>query len=164
MLSREHQGPRAVLNALERLANGYGSDCERVRQDLGIAESQLRDYQARLGTPFPHDAYLSDLTALRDQLKAGLSGTATDSGTGPRSGVAEIAERIKSLKAAYTIEATPQRTSRSDRSAEEPVTSRIRRRQEAIQAMPLSDGRGEQDSVQFTEQEVGNEYENKTRA
>jgi hypothetical protein len=45
MLSREHQGPRAVLNALERLATAYGSDCDRVRQDLGIAESQLRDYQ-----------------------------------------------------------------------------------------------------------------------
>ncbi len=73
-LSREHQGPRAVLNALERLANGYGSECDRVRQDLAIAESQLRDYQARLGKPFLHDAYLSELTALRDQLKAGLSG------------------------------------------------------------------------------------------
>ena len=63
-LSREHQGPRAVLNALERLASGYGSECARVRQDLAIAESQLRDYQARLGKPFLHDAYLSELTSL----------------------------------------------------------------------------------------------------
>ena len=63
-LSREHQGPRAVLNALERLASGYGSECDRVRQDLAIAESQLRDYQARLGKPFLHDAYLSELTEL----------------------------------------------------------------------------------------------------
>ena len=53
MLSREHQGPRAVLNALERLAGAYGSDCAHVRQDLAIAESQLRDYQARLGTAVP---------------------------------------------------------------------------------------------------------------
>ena len=75
-LSREHQGPRAVLNALERLANAYGTECVRVRQDLAIAESQLRDYQARLGKPFLHDAYLSELTSLRDQLKAGLSATA----------------------------------------------------------------------------------------
>src|SRR6266568_3092072 len=75
-LSREHQGPRAVLNALERLAGGYGSECVRVRQDLAIAESQLRDYQARLGKPFLHDAYLSELTGLRDQLKAGLSSAA----------------------------------------------------------------------------------------
>lgn len=50
-LSREHQGPRAVLNALERLAGAYGSECNRVQQDLSIAESQLRDYQARLGKP-----------------------------------------------------------------------------------------------------------------
>ena len=79
-LSREHQGPRAVLNALERLADGYGSECDRVRQDLAIAESQLRDYQARLGKPFLHDAYLSELTSLRDQLKAGLSGAAHEPG------------------------------------------------------------------------------------
>ena len=81
MLSRDHHGPRAVLNALERLADGYGSECDRVRQDLAIAEAQLRDYQARLGKPFPHDAYLSELTGLRDQLKAGLSGTAQSQAT-----------------------------------------------------------------------------------
>ena len=75
-LSRDHHGPRAVLNALERLANAYGSECARVKQDLSIAESQLRDYQARLGKPFLHDAYLTELTSLRDQLKAGLSATA----------------------------------------------------------------------------------------
>ena len=52
-LSREHHGPRAVLNALERLAGGYGAECDRVRQDLVLAESQLRDYQARLGAALP---------------------------------------------------------------------------------------------------------------
>jgi hypothetical protein len=30
-LSRDHQGPRAILNALERIATGYGSDIVRVR-------------------------------------------------------------------------------------------------------------------------------------
>src|SRR5438552_2444713 len=58
MLSREHHGPRAILNAAERLASAYDSECARVRQDLVIAEAQLRDYQARLGQPFLHDAYL----------------------------------------------------------------------------------------------------------
>ena len=71
-LSREHQGPRAVLNALERMAGSYGTECDRIRKDLALAESQLRDYQARLGAPFLHDAYLSELTDLRDQLKASL--------------------------------------------------------------------------------------------
>ena len=64
------------MNALERLATGYGTEIERTRQDLSLAESQLRDYQARLGKPFLLDAYLSELTTLRDQLKAGLSVTA----------------------------------------------------------------------------------------
>ena len=64
MLSREHHGPRAVLNALDRLAGGYEPRCDTARQDLAIAEAQLRDYQARLGKPFPHDAYLAELTGL----------------------------------------------------------------------------------------------------
>jgi N12 class adenine-specific DNA methylase len=127
-LSRDHHGPRAVLNALERLANAYGSECVRVRQDLSIAESQLRDYQARLGKPFLHDAYLSELTSLRDQLKAGLSATAQMQGDEAGPNVSELAEKIKALKAAHSIEATPQRARQKHSSAEEPVTARIRRR------------------------------------
>ena len=133
-LSREHQGPRAVLNALERLANGYGSECDRVRQDLAIAEAQLRDYQARLGKPFTLDAYLSELTALRDQLKAGLSGTAHEPGNEEGPSVSELAEKIKALKAANTIEATPQRVRQKHSTAEEPITARIRRRAESMPA------------------------------
>ena len=134
MLSREHQGPRAVLNALERLAGAYGSECVRVRQDLAIAESQLRDYQARLGKPFLHDAYLAELTSLRDQLKAGLSGSTPEPGKELGSSVSELAERIKALKAAHSIEATPQRVRQKQSTAEEPVTARIRRRTEALPA------------------------------
>jgi hypothetical protein len=130
-LSRDHQGPRAVLNALERLATGYGSECVRVRQDLSIAESQLRDYRERLGKPFPHEKYLSELTTLRDQLKAGLSASAHEAGEGKGPDVFELAGKIKTLKAANTIEATPQRVRQKQASAEEPVTARIRRRQEA---------------------------------
>jgi N12 class adenine-specific DNA methylase len=135
-LSREHQGPRAVLNALERLASGYGSECTRVRQDLAIAESQLRDYQARLGKPFLHDAYLSELTILRDQLKAGLSGATHERGSEAGPSVSELAEQIRALKSAHSIETTPQRVRQKQSSAEEPVTARIRRRQEAN---PVSD-------------------------
>jgi N12 class adenine-specific DNA methylase len=138
MLSREHHGPRAVLNAVERLVNAYGSECTRVRQDLAIAESQLRDYQARLGKPFLHDAYLSELTNLREQLKAGLSGTVAEPGTEPEPNVAELAERIKALKAAHTIEATPERAGKRHSSAEEPVSARIRHRKETILASKSS--------------------------
>jgi hypothetical protein len=136
-LSREHQGPRAVLNALERLANGYVSEGERVREDLGIAESQLRDYQARIGGAFAHEDYLAELTALRDQLKASLS-SANQTLDGPSP--TDIAARIKALKAANTLETAPQRSERKATVAEEPVTARIRRRQqEAAQTMPESD-------------------------
>ena len=129
MLSRDHQGPRAVLNALERLANGYGSECVRVRQDLAIAESQLRDYHQRLDKPLQHEQYLSDLTDLRDRLKRSLSATAQqpEEGKEPRS--SKLAGKIKALIASHSIEAaTPQRDRPKQSTAEEPITARIRRR------------------------------------
>jgi hypothetical protein len=142
-LSRDHHGARAVLNALDRLVSGYGSEYARVRQELSIAESQLRDYQARLGKPFSHDAYLSELTSLRDQLKAGLSATAhqPDNEEGPSA--SELAEKIKTLKAAHSIETTPQRARQKHSTAEEPVTARIRRRAET---MPTSESPIEADT------------------
>ena len=126
-LSREHQGPRAVLNAVERLARGYRADCERTSQDLRIAEAQLRDYQARIGQPFEHAEYLDQLASLRDRLKAGLSGAERKEGEPT---VAELAERIKALRASNTVEAAPERTGKRQVSAEEPVTARIRRREQ----------------------------------
>ena len=131
-LSREHHGPKAVLNALERLAHGLGSQCASLRQDLAIAETQLRDYQARLGKPFVLDAYLSELTALRDQLKAGLSGTAHEPAQEKEPGVAELAARIKALQAAHHVEAAPPRIRQKHVSAEQPVTARIRRLAESL--------------------------------
>ena len=133
-LSREHQGARAVLNALERLAGGYEASGDSARQDLAIAEGQLRDYQARLGAPFSHDTYLSELASLRDQLKAGLSGGTSEPGADPLAEVPVLAERIKTLRAAHTVEATPDRTQNRRAEAEEPVTARIRRRTMAVTA------------------------------
>lgn len=138
MLSREHHGPRAVLNAIDKLVGGYTSEIDRVRQDLGIAEGQLRDYQPRLGIPFSHESYLSDLTTLRDQLKAGLSGN-KDPNDESQPDVAELAENIKSLKAAQTIESAPDRLPNRQLSAAEPVTSRIRRRSANPNAAAASD-------------------------
>ncbi|MBV9124676.1 MAG: hypothetical protein JO112_15070, partial [Planctomycetes bacterium] len=43
--------------------------------------------------------------------------------------VPQLAEQIKALKAAHSIEATPERTRQHRASAEEPVTARIRRRE-----------------------------------
>ena len=57
-LSREHQGPRAILNAIERIAGNYRLEIERFGQEKSIAESQLRDYLARLGREFAHEGLL----------------------------------------------------------------------------------------------------------
>jgi hypothetical protein len=119
---------------------GYGSECDRVQRDFGIAQSQLRDYQDRLGKSFPHDTYLAELTTLRDQLKAGLSGATQEPGKQEGLSVAELSEQIKALKAANTIEATPQRDRQKLSAAEEPITARIRRRTEAGSASdPVTD-------------------------
>jgi hypothetical protein len=146
-LSREHQGPRAVLNALERLATAYSSDCDLVRQDLTIAEAQLRDYQARLGKPFTLESYRTELTTLRDQLKTGLSSTAHEPGKAEGPSVSELAERIKALKATNSIDATPQRARQKHSSAEEPITARIRRRTETL---PASTAPIESDEISWT--------------
>ncbi len=130
MLSREHHGPRAILNALERLAGGYQSACDSTKQDLAIARDQLRDYESRLGMEFPHEDHLVELTSLRDRLKAGLSGKTPEPNQQGES-VSELAERIKTLRAAYTIKATQQRAATRCLTAEEPVTATIKRRTEA---------------------------------
>lgn len=124
MLSRDHRGPRAVLNALDRLSSTYEDQRNAASQELAIAEGQFRDHEARVGRTFPHEAYLAELTELRDRLKAGLSQASPEPGTLP------VAERIKSLKANHTIDVAPERTARRRVAGEEPVTARIRRRAE----------------------------------
>jgi hypothetical protein len=124
--------PESKVNRLvENVFSTWKETAAKRGTQMVFAESQLRDYRERLGKPFPHEKYLSELTDLRDQLKAGLSAAAHEAGSdkGPR--VSELADRIKALKAANTIEAAPQRVQRKQAAAEEPITARIRRRQEA---------------------------------
>jgi N12 class adenine-specific DNA methylase len=121
--SVSHHGPRAVLNALERLADTYGKRIDEAKADLKLAETQLTDYQARLGIEFSHEAYRTELAKLRDQLKISLSASPPE-GFPPSP---EIAEQIKALKGQHTIEAAPQRVIRKAMSTE-PVTTRIRKR------------------------------------
>ena len=88
--------------------------------------------------------YLTELTSLRDQLKAGLSGASHSEENEEGPSVFDIAEKIKALKAAHSVEATPQRVRQKHSTAEEPVTARIRRRAETI---PASDATGEADAI-----------------
>lgn len=118
----DSQGARAVLNAVERLAEGYKSECDRVRQDLAVAEGQFRDYQARLGKPFAHEAYFTGLAELRDKLKIALSAHHQEG----QPTAAELAGQIKALRGQNTVEA-PAARQHTASSAEEPVTTRILR-------------------------------------
>ncbi len=144
-LSREHHGPRAVLNAVERLVSGYGPEALRIGEDLTIAQSQLRDYQGRLGATFDHEEYITQLTDLRNQLKAGLSGNVSSSDKKTAT-VAEVAEHIKAIMASQNIDATPQRAGQRSATAAEPITASIRRR---AQAVSVSD-----EQANFTESEL----------
>jgi N12 class adenine-specific DNA methylase len=128
MLSREHRGPRAVLNALERLADSYGGPLDTARRELEIATAQLRDYEARLDQPFEQKEYQEELTGLRDQLKAALSGGTTDATGLPLPPAAALADRIQALKASRGTLAMPERPRSRNASAAEAITARIRRR------------------------------------
>lgn len=141
-LSRDHQGPRAVLNALERLTNGYAAECVRAERDLGIAQSQLRDYQDRLGSRFPHEAYLTDLTALRDRLKAGLSGPTQEHVGAESPNATDLANAIKMLRLTNNVEAPQERLGQRHATAEEPITVRIRNRVASTMGAACADGSG----------------------
>jgi N12 class adenine-specific DNA methylase len=72
-LSKESQGPRAVWNALNRLADSFEERLSKSLENLQLMQNQLRDYHARLGQPFIHAERLELLSTLRDQLKMALA-------------------------------------------------------------------------------------------
>ena len=115
-LLRESQGPRAVLNALGRLAASYPGECGRAREELRVAQAQLRDYGARLGRPFAQAGYLDELTGFRDRLRAalalGLPGEGQTHGEPPAEGdatseTAQLVEKIQVLRATNHAELMP---------------------------------------------------------
>ena len=137
-LSRDHQGPRAVLNALERLAGGYGSECDRVRQDLAIAEVAASRLPGPPGQAFPARRLPGRtdhacVTSSRPAFPARPRSQATRKGRA----FPNWPSRSRRSKPPTRIEATPQRDRQKHSSAEEPVTARIRRRTEAVPASDL---------------------------
>lgn len=131
-LSRDHHGPRAIMNAVTRLVDGYGGERTRAAKELEISRGQLRDYQSRIGGVFQHGAYLEELHSLRDQLERALSDKPGEADQG------EIVARIKALRGAHTVEAAPERTKRQVASIEEAVTTRIMRgRENTSNSTPL---------------------------
>ena len=131
-LARDVHGPRAILNAVERLIGSAAAERDKARRDLEIAQGQLRDYEARLGAGFAHAAYLEALTALRTQLEAALSSTTHEEAEGSLPTVGDLVERLKALHAAHTVEAAPERSApRRTATVEEAITTRIRQREQA---------------------------------
>lgn len=104
----------------------YELELSKTTRDVGIAQGQLRDYEARTGGAFAHEAYLAELTDLRHQLEAGLSGADTP--------VEEVVARIKALKASHTLEAARPATRAT--SIAEPVTARIRKNVQEETVLP----------------------------
>jgi len=131
IFAMQHPGPRAVVNALHRLATEYSEEVASLQQRIAIAEGQLRDYSARLDTPFAHEHYLAELKELRDQLKQALSASAQPS-PGPTTG--ELVDRIRSLQSSNQIEPPAQRDRTAQAEVEESIVARIRRRQESAQS------------------------------
>jgi hypothetical protein len=129
---RDGAGPRAVLNALDRLAGGYAIEQERAVQDKAVAEGQLKDYESRLGAVFQHVEYERQLTGLRDKLKAGLSEKTAEPKEGEPT-VIELDAQIKALRATNAVEAVARIGAKPQARAERPVTARITR---PVQAEP----------------------------
>ncbi|MFM7318743.1 MAG: DEAD/DEAH box helicase family protein, partial [bacterium] len=131
-LSREHQGPKAVFNAVERIAANTPARLAKLNQEREALEAQLRDYQARLGKPFQHLAYQTELTELRDRLKLSLasSGNGNAESSEPVESSLEIAGKIKLLRNNEGV-SEPVESVRSvskEVTAEMPVTVKIRNR------------------------------------
>jgi hypothetical protein len=134
-LTRDHQGPRAVLNALERLAEGYEERIAKTENERALCQDQLRDYGARLGVPFEQEAYFARLTDLRDRLKAALSKPGAASEEPDTPSAADIAGAIIALKQSQGGGKAAERTGGGRRGdAAEPITLQVRRRATVAEA------------------------------
>ncbi len=128
--ARDSLGPKAVMNALERIASSYQQRITMTEKDLQLCKQQLTDYRSRKDSVFANDAYMQELRVLRDQLRLSLSSSfsAPNEGQVPLDASA-IAEQINALKAQHS------QTQHSERTVgtavilpEESVTGRIRQR------------------------------------
>lgn len=126
-LSREHQGPRALLNALERLCREMPEAMRQTNEELVLSEKQLRDYASKLNQPFTYDGYRAELERLRDLLKSKLS---TNGATADTESVEDVAEQIKQLSGASQVDFGCEPSHRKEAVAAEAVTTAIKRKRE----------------------------------
>jgi hypothetical protein len=84
-----------VLNAPDRLADGYEARCRHLKAEIALEEGQLRDCGESLGELFAHAESQSRLADLRDLLKLGLSEKPPEGGAP----ISEVAEEIRARRA-----------------------------------------------------------------
>ncbi|MEZ6104461.1 MAG: DEAD/DEAH box helicase family protein [Pirellulaceae bacterium] len=133
-LSREHQGPRAVLNAVHRLVSSLDQQLESTHLELTLARQQLSDYQHRVGSRFEQDESLTQLSNLRDRLKLALARKVED-GQDPHCVTSELARDIRTmLDSKVGSDAVMRPNSNATILAEEPVTMQLRRRLDLTQS------------------------------
>ncbi len=132
-LSRDHQGPRAVLNVLQRLAAGYVEQIEKASNEGELYARQFTDYQQRQGLPFADDGYLNQLHSLRDELRSALSirpgsDMIQPDAAAPTRSASDVSQAIQSLMASHIHEQSPklEASERGAATAELPVTTRLR--------------------------------------
>ncbi len=140
-LSRNHTGPRAILNAIARLESTYQEQLDKTTQDLALANQQTHDFQQRLGQPFADEDYLKHLIELRNQLRTALSDkVVTPANETHQVSTVELSNQINALRNSHTADDTTNRNSEKPHStAEEPVTTRIHRNSAVLQTGGLAD-------------------------
>lgn len=128
-------GPRALLNAAERLTESMASQVRETTEELELARRQLADYRQRQERPFEQEDLLAELTRLRNSLRQALSRSerpeGADAAETPEEAApttqelsAEIKELLASRQGAETAE--PAREAAVS-TAEEPIAARLRR-------------------------------------
>jgi hypothetical protein len=148
MLTREHPGPRAVLNAIVRVAEGHDIDLGIAWTNLRIARDRLASYTAWDESEFPGAAHSAALEEMRGQLQAGLSGH-------KEIDLADVSARAEAAMAGSGggVEAGRERAEAAT-SAEEPVTTRILRGLAGAVRPVADDEDGEDEAVESTEDEA----------
>ena len=109
----------------------------RFAASLPLSETKLRDFEARLGATFPHERYIDELSALRDELKVALSATSQE-GTEPKARTAgELSDLIKALKETHTVEAVPvEAADRGEPGRDDPLPQGFRGRLRGLRQRP----------------------------
>lgn len=122
------------MNAVERLLGSFAEECASMRNQIALACQQLRDYQSNEGRHFGHQAYLDELTHLRDELRVALSDAPRKSDSLPSAST--LAEHIKTLRAEHTTAVPDRPAARRVSVHGDSINSQIRRRGVAVISAP----------------------------